>query len=113
MDGQLDVPMINMLEQKFEKSHFTRVDSDVIDRLIVKEEQKGEELADTKREILATVFNGQLPKVQKTEFHVETQAMGGTSAPIIITQAEYMRRMKEMANIQPGMSFYGEMPDMF
>ena len=113
MDGQLDVPMINMLEQKFEKSHFTRVDSDVIDRLIVKEEQKGEELADTKREILATVFNGQLPKVQKTEFHVETQAMGETSAPIIITQAEYMRRMKEMANIQPGMSFYGEMPDMF
>lgn len=113
MDGQLDVPMINMLEQKFEKSHFTRVDSDVIDRLIVKEEQKGEELADTKREILATVFNYQLPKVQKTEFHVETQAMGETSAPIIITQAEYMRRMKEITNIQPGMSFYGEMPDMF
>ena len=113
LDGQLDVPMINMLEQKFEKSHFTRVDSDVIDRLIVKEEQKGEELADTKREILSTVFTGQLPKVQKTEFHVETQAMGETAAPIIITQAEYMRRMKEMANIQPGMSFYGEMPDMF
>ena len=113
MDGQLDVPMINMLEQKFEKSHFTRVDSDVIDRLIVKEDQKGEELADTKREILSTVFSGQLPKVQKTEFHVETQAMGETAAPIVITQAEYMRRMKEMANIQAGMSFYGEMPDMF
>ena len=113
MDGQLDVPMINMLEQKFEKSHFTRVDSDVIDRLIVKEDQKGEELADTKREILSTVFSGQLPKVQKTEFHVETQAMGETAAPIVITQAEYMRRMKEMANIQPGMSFYGEMPSMF
>ena len=113
MDGQLDVPMINMLEQKLEKSRFTRVDSDVIDRLIVKEEQKGEELAADKREMLATVFKGQLPKVQKTEFHVETQAMGETAAPIIITQAEYMRRMKEMASIQPGMSFYGEMPDMF
>lgn len=113
LDGQLDVPMINMLEQKFEKSHFTRVDSDVIDRLIVKEDQKSEELADTKREILSTVFSGQLPKVQKTEFHVETQAMGETAAPIVITQAEYMRRMKEMANIQPGMSFYGEMPSMF
>ncbi len=113
MDGQLDVPMINMLEQKFEKSRFTRVDSDVIDRLIVKEEQKGEELAADKRQVLATVFNGQMPKLDKTEFHVEAQAMGETAAPIIITQSEYMRRMKEMANIQAGMSFYGEMPTMY
>ena len=113
MDGQLDVPMINMLEQKLEKSRFTRVDSDVIDRLIVKEEQKGEELKEDKRNILSTVFSGQMPKLQKTEFHVETQAMGENGSPIIITQAEYMRRMKEMANIQPGMSFYGEMPDMY
>ncbi len=113
MDGQLDVPMINMLEQKFEKSRFTRVDSDVIDRLIVKEEQKGEELAADKRQVLTTVFNGQMPQIQKTEFHVDTQAMGETAAPIIITQSEYMRRMKEMANIQAGMSFYGEMPTMY
>ena len=113
MDGQLDVPMINMLEQKLEKSRFTRVDSDVIDRLIVKDEQKGEELKEDKRSILSTVFSGQMPKLQKTEFHVETQAMGENGSPIIITQAEYMRRMKEMANIQPGMSFYGEMPDMY
>ena len=113
LDGQLDVPMVNMLEQKLEKSRFTRVDSDVIDRLIVKEDQKGEALAEDKRQILATVFNGQLPKLQKTEFHVETQPMGEPAAPIVITQSEYMRRMKEMANIQPGMSFYGEMPDMF
>ena len=113
MDGQLDVPMINMLEQKLEKSRFTRVDSDVIDRLIVKDEQKGEELAADKREVLSAVFKGQLPKVEKTEFHVDTQAMGETAAPIMITQSEYMRRMKEMASIQPGMSFYGEMPDMF
>ena len=113
LDGQLDVPMVNMLEQKFEKSRFTRVDSDIIDRLIVKEDQKGEELPQDKSHMLSTVFKGQMPTIQKTEFHVETQAMGETSAPIIITQAEYMRRMKEMAQIQPGMSFYGEMPDMF
>ena len=113
LDGQLDVPMVNMLEQKMEKSRFTRVDADVIDRLIVKDEQKGEELPESKRQVLTTVFNGQLPKLQKTEFHIEAQPMGETSAPIIITQSEYMRRMKEMANIQPGMSFYGEMPDMF
>lgn len=113
MDGQLDVPMINMLEQKFEKSRFTRVDSDIIDRLIVKEEKHGEELTADKKEFLFTVFQGQLPKVQKVEFHVETQALGETASPIVITQAEYMRRMKEMANIQPGMSFYGEMPDMY
>ena len=113
LDGQLDVPMINMLEQKFEKSHFTRVDSDIIDRLIVKEEQKGEELPADKQEVLSTLFKGQMPKVKKTEFHVEAHALGESAAPIVITQAEYMRRMKDMASIQPGMSFYGEMPDMF
>lgn len=113
LDGQLDVPMINMLEQKFEKSHFTRVDSDIIDRLIVKEERKGEELPQDKQEVLSTLFKGQMPKVKKTEFHVEAHALGESGAPIVITQAEYMRRMKDMASIQPGMSFYGEMPDMF
>lgn len=113
MDGQLDVPMINKLEQKLEKSRFTRVDSDVIDRLIVKDEQKGEKFPQDKQEILSTVFNGQLPKLNKTEFHVEVEPLGETAAPVIITQSEYMRRMKDMASIQPGMSFYGEMPDMF
>ena len=113
LDGQLDVPMVNMLEQKLEKSRFTRVDSDVIDRLIVKEDQSANELNADKSEILSIVFTGSMPKIQKTEFHVETKAMGETSSPVIITQSEYMRRMKEMANIQPGMSFYGEMPDMF
>lgn len=113
MDGQLDVPMINMLEQKFEKSHFTRVDSDIADRLIVKEGQKGEELPHDKQEVLSSLFKGQMPKVKKTEFHVEAHALGENNAPIVITQAEYMRRMKDMASIQPGMSFYGEMPDMF
>ena len=113
MDGQLDVPMINMLEQKFEKSHFTRVDSDIVDRLIVKEDQKGEELPHDKQEVLSSLFKGQMPKVKKTEFHVEAHALGENNAPIVITQAEYMRRMKDMASIQPGMSFYGEMLDMF
>lgn len=113
MDGQLDVPMINMLEQKFEKSHFTRVDSDIVDRLIVKEDQKGEELPHDNQEVLSSLFKGQMPKVKKTEFHVEAHALGENNAPIVITQAEYMRRMKDMASIQPGMSFYGEMPDMF
>ena len=113
MDGQLDVAMISMLEQKFEKSRFTRVDSDVIDRLIVKEEHKEANLESNQREILSSVFRSQLPQIKKVEFNVETQALGENTAPVMITQSEYMRRMKEMANIQAGMSFYGEMPDMF
>ncbi len=113
MDGQLDVAMVSMLEQRFEKSNFTRVDSDVIDRLIAKDEPKGEELNADKKDILSSVFRSQLPTLNKVEFHVEAQAMGENGAPIMITQSEYMRRMKEMANIQAGMSFYGEMPDMF
>ena len=113
MDGQLDVAMVSMLEQKFEKSRFTRVDSDVVDNLIVKEDKKGDALETNKQEALSAVFKSQLPKVDKTEFNVMTQALGENSAPVMITQSEYMRRMKEMANIQAGMSFYGEMPDMF
>ena len=113
MDGQLDVAMVSMLEHKFEKSRFTRVDSDVVDRLIAKDEPKGEELASEKKDILSSVFRSQLPSINKVEFNVETQPMGENGAPIMITQSEYMRRMKEMSHIQAGMSFYGEMPDMF
>lgn len=113
MDGQLDVAMISMLEQKFEKSRFTRVDSDVIDRLIAKEEHKEANLESNQREILSSVFRSQLPQIKKVEFNVETQALGENGAPIMITQSEYMRRMKEMANIQAGMSLYGEMPNMY
>lgn len=113
MDGQLDVAMVSMLEQKFEKSRFTRVDSDVIDRLIAKEERKDASLEVGQRDILSSVFRSQLPQMKKMEFNVETQSLGETGTPIMITQSEYMRRMKEMANIQAGMSFYGEMPDMF
>ncbi len=113
MDGQLDVALISLLERKFEKARFTRVDSDTVENLIVKEEQKMSILAENKREVLTGIFESQLPQMEKREFHVMTQAMGENGAPVMITQAEYMRRMKEMAAIQPGMSFYGEMPDMF
>ena len=113
MDGQLDVAMVSMLEQKFEKSRFTRVDSDVVDRLITKEDHKDANLEADQREILSSVFRSQLPQIKKVEFNVEAQSLGETGSPIMITQSEYMRRMKEMANIQAGMSFYGEMPDMF
>ncbi len=112
-DGQLDTPMISMLEQKLEKSTFTRVDADVIDRLIVKEDTERTVLEAERSDKLSYVFSSQVPKAEKTEFHVETQAMGEEALPVMITQSEYMRRMKEMAHIQPGMSFYGEMPDMY
>ena len=113
MDGQLDVAMVSMLEQKFEKCKFTRVDSDIIDRLIAKEDHKQPELEENKKEVLSSVFQSQLPYMNKVEFHVEIQSLGENASPIMITQSEYMRRMKEMASIQAGMSFYGEMPDMF
>ena len=113
MDGQLDVAMISMLEQKLEKSRFTRVDGDVVDHLIAKEDKKANALEADKQEMLSVAFKSQLPKVEKVEFNVMAQALGENSAPVLITQSEYMRRMKEMANIQAGMSFYGEMPDMF
>ena len=113
MDGQLDTPMLSMLERKFDKSRFTRVDADIIDRLIVKENADKSELDKEKSDNLSAIFTQQMPKTDKTEFMVEAQAMGENSMPVTITQSEYMRRMKDMAQIQPGMSFYGEMPDMY
>ena len=113
MDGQLDVAMVSMLEQKFEKVRFTRVDSDVVDNLIIKEDKKSEVLDAGKQEALSAIFKSQLPRIEKAEFNVMAQALGENVSPVMITQSEYMRRMKEMANIQAGMSFYGEMPDMF
>ena len=112
MDGQLDVALISLLERKFEKTRFTRVDSDVVENLIVKEEQKASALTASEHDILTGIFQSQLPKMEKKEFYVQVHALGENGAPVVITQAEYMRRMKEMAAIQPGMSFYGEMPDM-
>ncbi len=113
MDGQLDVAVVGMLEHKLEKVRFMRVDSDVADKLILKEEPDAQTPDNTTQEVLSAIFKSQLPAMEKTEFHVTAQALGEQSAPVMITQSEYMRRMKEMANIQAGMNFYGEMPDMF
>ena len=113
LDGQLDAPLVGLLEQKFEKSRFTRVDADVIDRLIAKENNAENALRPQETERLAMVFKAEMPHTEKTEFQVEVQSMGESALPVIITQSEYMRRMKEMSRIQPGMAFYGEMPDMY
>ena len=111
LDGQLDVPAIQMLEQKFEKSRFTRVDSDIIERLIVKDDAPKSTLSDDESANLSSVFRSQMPKMEKTEFMVEVQALGEQARPVMITQNEYMRRMKEMSRFQPGMNFYAQMPD--
>ena len=113
MDGQLDSHFIGLLESKLEKSQFVRVDSDVISNLIKKDTKKEVLLTQLQREILTTEFRSQIPAIEKCEFVVSFEAMGETDAPLIITQGEYMRRMKEMAAIQPGMSFYGELPDSY
>ncbi|MBQ2298909.1 MAG: molecular chaperone HtpG [Bacteroidaceae bacterium] len=112
MDGQLDPAMCNLFEEKFEKSRFTRVDSDVVDRLIVKNDEKKEELPEDDKKSLTETFKNALPKLEKIEFNVEPQALGEGAAPVIMTQSEYMRRMKDMSRLQPGMAFYGEMPTM-
>ena len=113
LDGQLDVPTIQTLEQKFEKSRFTRVDSDIIDRLIVKSDAPKSNLSEDQSDNLSAVFRTQLPKLDHTEFMVQVDALGAEARPVVITQNEYMRRMKEMSKFQPGMSFYGQMPDSF
>ena len=112
-DGQLDAPMVSMLEQKFEKSRFTRVDSDIIDRLIVKEDGKKDELSVEERDNMTQVFSSQMPKLEHAEFMVNVEALGENAQPVVITQNEYMRRMKEMSQFQPGMSFYQQMPDSY
>ena len=112
-DGQLDVPCIQTLEQKFEKSHFTRVDSDTVDHLIQKEDKPKTDLSDTERDNLSAMFQTQMPKLNKAEFIVEVNALGSEQRPVVITQNEWMRRMKEMSRYQSGMGFYGQMPDTF
>ena len=113
MEGQLDTPMVNMLEQKLEKSRFTRVDADIIDRLIVKEDAKKTDLTKEQSDNLTEVFRSQMPKLDKAEFFVEIQALGEQNQPVLITQNEYMRRMKAMSQFQAGMNFYGQMPDSY
>ncbi len=112
MDGELDIALVGMLEQKFEKSRFARVDGDTIDRLILKEDAKDSGLTAEDSSNLSALFTTQMPKLDKVEFHVEVAPLGETAAPVLITQSEYMRRMKEMSRLQSGMSFYGEMPSM-
>lgn len=112
-DGQLEVPMINLLEQKFEKSRFSRVDGDIIDRLIVKEDANKTKMEQADRDNLSELFRSQMPKMDKANFNVEVESLGENASPVIITQSEYMRRMKEMSQFQPGMSFYGQMPDSY
>ncbi len=113
LDGQLDVPCLQTLEQKFEKSRFTRVDADTIDHLIQKDDAPKEMLKDDERDNLSAVFQSQLPKLDKTEFIVEVNALGEEQRPVVITQNEWMRRMKEMSRYQSGMAFYGQLPDSF
>ena len=113
MDGELDTPAISMLEQKFEKSRFTRVDADIADRLIAKDDEKKNELGEDESAKLSEVFKTQMPKIDKAEFMVEVQPMGENGQPVLVTQNEYMRRMKETSKYQPGMSFYMQMPDSY
>ena len=113
-NGQLDVPTLSMLEQKFDKSRFVRVDSDVIDHIIAKkDETKGEKLGENDADTLTQAFQSQLPKVEKAEFMVSVEPLGETAQPIVATQNEYMRRMKEMSQYQQGMGFYAQMPDTY
>ena len=113
LDSDLDVPMVSMLEQKLEKCRFTRVDGDTIDRLIVKEDKKETELTKEESDNLSEAFKSQLPNIDKTNFFVEVQPLGEASQPVVITQSEYMRRMKDISRYQSGMAFYGQMPDSY
>ena len=111
--GQLDVPMLSMLEQKLEKSRYVRVDSDIIDRIIQKEDAPKNNLSEEETDNLSETFRSQMPKIQKAEFNIEVQALGESFQPVLITQNEYMRRMKEMSQFQQGMGFYAQMPDAY
>ena len=113
MDGQLDTPMVGMLEQKLEKCRFTRVDADIIERLIVKEDAPKNTLSKEESDNLAEIFKSQMPKSEKANFYVEVQNLGEEAQPLIITQSEYMRRMKDMSRYQQGMGFYAQMPDAY
>ena len=113
MDGQLDSHFIGLLESKIEKSRFVRVDSDVVENLIPKSDRKAADLTPLQRDTLTTLFRCQIPKVEKAEFIVSFEALNADANPVLITQNEYMRRMKDMAAMQPGMSFYGELPDSY
>ena len=113
MDGQLDSHFVGLLEHKIEGSRFVRVDSDIIDNLIRKGDKQSADLRPDEVEMLTSVFKSQIPEVEKAEFMIQFEAIAGSDSPVTITQNEYMRRMKEMAAMQPGMNFYGMMPDSY
>lgn len=113
LDGQLDVHVVSLLEQKQEKCRFTRVDSDILERLIPKEDAPKNAMSQEDTSVLSALFQAELPKMEKRNFYVEVQSLGKDSLPVTITQSEYMRRMKEISRLQSGMGFYGEMPDTF
>ena len=114
LDGQLDVHFIGMLEQKIEKSRFVRVDSNVADKLVDKNNNNEVALTETQKQMTEGVFKSQIPEIEKTNFIVMFEAIGESAQPIVITQNEFMRRMKDMSALQPGMmNFYGEMPDSY
>lgn len=110
LDGQLDVHFVGKLEQTFEKSRFVRVDSDVVDNLIVKSEKEAVKLSEEQQESLKKQFNEKLPVVDKTSFTVQLEPLGENASPVVLTINEFMRRMQEMAAMNPGMNFYGDMP---
>ena len=111
LDGPLDVHAVSQLEQKLEKTRFVRVDSDSIDKLIAKEEQRTIQLSDIEQKALKSLFEGRLPREEKRNYSVSLEALGTDTDAVLITQGEFMRRMQEMARLQPGMNFYGEMPE--
>ena len=113
LDGDLDTPVVSLLEQKTEKTRFTRVDADIVDRLIVKDDAKKSDLSAEESDKLTEVFRSQLPKIDKAEFTVDVLPLGETGQPVTITQNEYMRRMKDISKYQQGMSFYAQMPDSY
>ena len=113
MNGELDTHFISMLEQKLEKTRIVRVDSDTPERLIVKEDAKSSGLTPIQTDILSTLFRASIPTVEKAEFLVQFEELGEKTAPAVITQNEFMRRMKDMSRMQPGMGFYGELPDSY
>ncbi len=113
MDGELDVPFIQQVEAKSEKTRFVRVDSDVIENLIPKADKASVSLSEDEQKALKDLFGKSLPEMDKMRFDVQIEAMGEDSLPIVLTQNEFMRRMQEMSKLQPGMSFYGDMPVSF
>ena len=113
LEGELDVPVASLLEQKLEKCHFVRVDSDIVERLIQKDDAPKSNIDEADRENFSQVFRSQMPHIDKAEFSAEVQAMGEEVQPILITQSEYMRRMKDMGRLQAGMAFYAQMPDAY